>query len=72
MQAGCRNERCYEANEVIVHVTRVAESGSASSHDRRHLVGGCIQKRKMSMKHWKRYHSERESGEGKTKNRESV
>ena len=40
MEPRCGNERGDEANEVVVHVARVAQGGGAGGHDGGHLGTG--------------------------------
>lgn len=45
MEAGCGDEGCDQANEVIVHVAWVAQGGCACRHDGGHLcVCVCVRK----------------------------
>jgi hypothetical protein len=43
MAARCRNQRCYDANKIVVHVPRVAECGSAGRHDGRYQLVGLLE-----------------------------
>ena len=46
-----RNERCDETDKVIVHVSRVAQSGGTGTHDRRHQLVGLCEGGVLDMQH---------------------